>query len=57
MKYYDVTKYCHGGKVFLCGVLSENEVKPMLRGYKYDESLGMWFSEKANVGYDLKEIF
>lgn len=56
MKNFKVTKYYHNGDIKRYGVLPEVDVKRLLKGYKYDELLDMWFSEKANIGYELKEV-
>lgn len=60
MKNYRVWKYItkvNGDTEHLdCGNLPEGDVKRMLKGYKYDEMFGMWFSKAANIGYELEEI-
>lgn len=38
-----------------CGLLPGSDVKSMLKGYKYDEELEMWFSAHATIGYDVQE--
>lgn len=38
------------------GQLPGSDVKSMLKGYKYDTELGMWFSRKGNFGYSVEEV-
>ena len=56
MKNYEVTKYLASGEIKRYGILPESDVKSILKGYKYDADLEMWFSPKANIGYDVKEV-
>lgn len=55
MKRYEVTKYT-AKETISYGIMSEEDMKGLLKGYKYDEMLEMWFSPKANIGYDVKEV-
>ena len=38
------------------GCLPGSDVKSILRGYKYDAELEMWFSPKGTIGYAVTEI-
>lgn len=53
-KDYKVTKYTATNTIS-CGVLPGEDVNRLLKGYKYDEDFGMWFTEKATTGYDVTE--
>lgn len=37
------------------GFLPYEDVVKMLKGYKYDEDMEMYFSSKANFAYDITE--
>ena len=53
-KNYNVEKYVHKTndiEVSNYGLLPGTDVKSILKGYKYDDDLGMWFSKHANIGY------
>ena len=38
------------------GRLPGEDVKRMLKGCKYDNLFGMWFTPKANKAYDVTEV-
>ena len=38
------------------GRLPGSDVKRLLAGYTYDESMELWFSAKAKVGYEVTEV-
>ena len=48
---YEVEKYEANGECSNLGILPYEDVKRILKGYKYDEGFGMYFSPKANIGY------
>ena len=50
---YKVEKYLANGTCSDCGRLPKEDVKRMLKGYKYDEEFDMYFSRGANIGYAL----
>ena len=53
-KVYKVEKYSSSDcKEY--GNMTGDVVKEMLKGYEYDEILGMWFSKKAKYGYSITE--
>lgn len=52
-KTYKVTKY--GKTTTDLGTLPGADVKALLKGYAFDETFDLWFSPKANIGYDVKE--
>ncbi len=54
-KRYNVTKY-FGEQVSDIGVLPGEDVKRLLKGYAWDATFEMFFSPKANVGYDVQEV-
>lgn len=54
-KTYMVTKYQQNGTNIDYGRLPGEDVKRLLKGYDYDENYGLWFSPKANCGYDIEE--
>lgn len=54
MKNYEVTKYTEKETINY-GTLPEADVNRILRGYKYDRELGLYFSPKANIAYQLVE--
>lgn len=57
-KNYNVEKYVHKAndiEVSNCGLLPASDVKSILKGYKYDDELGMWFSKAGNIGYYVSE--
>lgn len=53
-KTYRVKKYTQSMSAD-CGTLPGEDVKRMLKGYKFDEMLEMWFTPKANIGYSVEE--
>lgn len=55
MKTYNVTKW-ENGKLIDYGHLPESDVKELLKGYKYDEELDMWFTPKAKKAYYIEEV-
>lgn len=58
-KNYEVTKYeFNKGDVkdFSIGVLPGSDVKGIIKGYKYDEEFGMFFSRRAEIAYDIAEV-
>ena len=38
-----------------CGILPKEDVKRMLKGYKYDEMMDMYFTPHANKAYYIEE--
>ena len=52
---YRVERYESAGQDSELGILPYEDVKRILKGYKYDELLGMYFSGKANIGYYITE--
>lgn len=56
MKNYRVKKFPYGHKPQDFGILPESDVKELLKGFKYDRELEMWFNRKATVGYDIQEV-
>jgi len=57
-KNYEVTKYeFNKGDVkdYSIGVLPGSDVKAIIKGYKYDEEFGMFFSKRAEIAYDITE--
>lgn len=54
-KTYNVTKYTQT-QTLDCGNLPGTDVNAILKGYKYDENYGMWFSERGKIGYDVTEV-
>lgn len=38
------------------GQLPGSDVKSMLKGYKYDAELEMWFSKRGTFGYSITEV-
>lgn len=54
-KHYKVVKF-FGDNVNDYGILPCEDVKRLLRGYTWDDTFGMFFSPKANIGYDVKEV-
>lgn len=55
-KLYKVEKYPANGKSTDLGILPGTDVKSILKGYTYDSTFEMWFSGKANIGYDIEEV-
>ena len=55
-KFYRVTKYLSNGSDSDMGVLPGTDVKNILKGYSFDDQWGMWYSNRANVGYDVQEV-
>lgn len=60
MKIYRVWKYISkqdgDTEIRDYGNLPESDVKMMLKGYKYDSDMELWFSRSANFAYELKEV-
>ncbi len=57
-KNYRVWKYNNNSDSDL-GILTGEDVKKLLKGYKYEELLpgmGMWYSEGGRIAYDVKEV-
>lgn len=52
---YRVERYEANGQDSELGTLPYEDVKRILRGYKYDDMMDMYFSNKANVGYYITE--
>lgn len=52
---YRVEKYQTSGQDSELGILPYEDVKRILKNYKYDELLDMYFSSKANIGYYITE--
>ena len=52
---YEVEKYEADGTNSNLGTLPYEDVKRILKGYKYDEMFEMYFSPKANIGYAISE--
>ena len=53
--FYKVTKMAATGKDSNLGTLPGEDVKKLLKGYTYDETFGLWYSEKATLAYDVTE--
>lgn len=57
-KNYEMEKYTYKKddiEVSTYGVLPGTDVKSILKNYKYDSDLDMWFSPKAEIGYYVVE--
>lgn len=54
-KTYQVTKYA-GGKAYDMGAYNGKEVREIIGTAKYDEDFNMFFTPKANIGYDVVEM-
>lgn len=54
-KTYHVTKYA-GGKSYDMGTYNGAEVRKIIGSAKYEEIFEMFFTEKANIGYDVVEM-
>lgn len=54
MKYYTVTKFT-SKKTLNYGRLPESDVKALLKGYKYDEDMELWFSPANHMAYEVIE--
>lgn len=55
-KRYTVERYENDGETLLCGILEGSDVQAILKGFKYDEMFGMYFDNKASVGYFVEEV-
>lgn len=55
-KNYNVDLYTKGGDDRSYGILPGSDVKSILKGCKYAEDFGMWFTPKANKAYDVQEV-
>lgn len=51
---YQVYKYkSDSNEIINLGLLLGKDIKPLLKNYKYDYSMDMWFSKKCKVGYEV----
>jgi len=55
VKNYMVEKYESNGTNSELGCLPYEDVKRILKNYKYDNDLDMYFSAKGNIGYWIDE--
>lgn len=59
-KEYKVCRYINHGNGEIedreYGILPAEDVKTMVRGYKYDSDFDMWFTPKANISLDIQEV-
>lgn len=53
IKNYKVEKYTANMELFDCGRLPYEDVKRMLKGYKYDDEFEMYFSKAGNIAYSV----
>lgn len=54
MKYFYVTKFT-SKETLDYGRLPESDVKALLKGYKYDEDMELWFSPANHMAYEIIE--
>lgn len=53
---YQVTKYVCGNQLYDLGILPGTDVRRLLKNCEYDERFGLWFTEKATLGYEVKPV-
>lgn len=54
MKYFYVTKFT-SKETLDYGRLPESDVKALLKGYRYDKEMELWFSINGRVAYEVIE--
>lgn len=52
---YQVTKWTLKSTLDY-GHLSGADVKRMLAGYSYSDEMGLWFSKRGTIGYEVEEV-
>lgn len=53
---YFIRQFRSNGETRNYGILPAEDVRELLRGYKYDEKYGMWFTSAANRGFTIYRI-